>query len=93
MDRRKRNYQSVLKIFDEIKLRGVEDILFISMDGLGGLEDGARSIFPEAIIQRCIVHLIRNSVKYIPSKKRKDFCNHLRLVYKAPNQKVALIEF
>lgn len=82
-----------LKIFDEIKTRGVEDVLFISMDGLSGLEDGAHSIFPDAIIQRCIVHLIRNSVKYIPSKKRKDFCNHLRLIYKAPNKKVALIEF
>lgn len=82
-----------LKIFDEIKCRGVEDVLFISMDGLSGLEEGARSIFPEAIIQRCIVHLVRNSVKYIPSKKRKDFCNHLRLIYKAPNKKIALIEF
>ena len=82
-----------LKIFDEIKTRGVEDVLFISMDGLSGLEDGAHSIFPDAIIQRCIVHLIRNSVKYIPSKKRKDFCNHLRLIYQAPNKKVALIEF
>lgn len=82
-----------LKIFDEIKSRGVEDVLFISMDGLKGLEEGAGTIFPEAIIQRCIVHLIRNSVKYIPSKKRKDFCNHLRLIYKAPNKKIALIEF
>lgn len=82
-----------LKIFDEIKTRGVEDVLFISMDGLSGLEDGAHSIFPDTIIQRCIVHLIRNSVKYIPSKKRKDFCNHLRLIYQAPNKKVALIEF
>lgn len=63
------------------------------MDGLSGLEEGARTIFPDSIIQRCIVHLIRNSVKYIPSKKRKDFCNHLRLIYKAPNKKVALIEF
>ena len=82
-----------LKIFDELKSRGVEDVLFISMDGLSGLEEGARTIFPDAIIQRCIVHLIRNSVKYVPSKKRKDFCNHLRLIYKAPNKKVALIEF
>lgn len=81
-----------LKIFDELKTRGVEDVLFISMDGLSGLEEGARTIFPDAIIQRCIVHLIRNSVKYIPSKKRKDFCNHLRLIYKAPNKKAALIE-
>ena len=82
-----------LKIFDELKSRGVEDVLFISMDGLSGLEEGARTIFPDAIIQRCIVHLIHNSVKYVPSKKRKDFCNHLRLIYKAPNKKVALIEF
>ena len=82
-----------LKIFDEIKNRGVEDVLFISMDGLKGLEEGAKSIFPNAVVQRCIVHLIRNSVKYIPSKKRKEFCNHLKLIYKAPNKKVALIEF
>lgn len=82
-----------LKIFDEIKSRGVEDVLFISMDGLSGLEKGAKTIFPNAIIQRCIVHLIRNSVKYIPSKKRKEFCNQLRLIYKAPNKKVALLEF
>ena len=82
-----------LKIFDEIKTRGVEDVLFISMDGLKGLEEGAKAIFPEAIIQRCIVHLIRNSVKYVPSKDRKNFCNQLKLVYKAPNKKVALVEF
>lgn len=75
------------------KNRGVEDVLFISMDGLKGLEEGAKSIFPNAVVQRCIVHLIRNSVKYIPSKKRKEFCNHLKLIYKAPNKKVALIEF
>ena len=82
-----------LKIFDEIKCRGVEDVLFISMDGLSGLEEGAKTIFPDAVIQRCIVHLIRNSVKYIPSKKRKDFCNHLKSIYQAPNKKVALVEF
>lgn len=82
-----------MQIFDEIKTRGVEDVLFISMDGLSGLEEGAKTIFPDAIIQRCIVHLVRNSIKYIPSKKRKDFCNHLKLVYKAPNKKIALIEF
>jgi putative transposase len=82
-----------MQIFDEIKGRGVEDVLFISMDGLPGLEEGAQAIFPNTIIQRCIVHLIRNSLKYIPSKKRKDFCNHLKLVYKAPNKKVAFLEF
>lgn len=60
-----------MQIFDEIKTRGVEDVLFISMDGLSGLEEGAKTIFPDAIIQRCIVHLVRNSIKYIPSKKER----------------------
>lgn len=55
----------------EIKSRGVEDVLFISMDGLNGLEEDAKTIFPEAIVQRCIVHLVRNSIKYIPSKKKR----------------------
>ena len=66
-----------MQIFDELKARGVEDILFISMDGVSGLEEGARSIFKEAVVQRCIVHLIRNSVKYIPSKDYKAFTANL----------------
>lgn len=59
----KENTTKWLKIFDEIKTRGFEDVLFTSMDGLSGLEEGAKTIFPDAVIQRCIVHLIRNSVK------------------------------
>ncbi len=62
-----------LKIFDEIKTRGVEDVLFISMDGLKGLKEGAKAIFPDAVVQRCINHLVRNSIKYVPSKDRKTF--------------------
>lgn len=82
-----------LKIFDEIKVRGVEDVAFISMDGLKGLEEGAKTIFPEAVIQRCLVHLIRNSIRFIPQKHYKAFTAHLKLIYKAPNKKVALLEF
>lgn len=82
-----------LKIFDEIKGRGVEDVAFISMDGLKGLEEGAKTIFPEAVIQRCLVHLIRNSIRFIPQKHYKAFTSHLKLIYKAPNKKVALLEF
>ncbi len=54
---------SWMQIFDEIKSRGVEDIFFISMDGVSGLEDGAKEIFKGVVVQRCIVHLIRNSLK------------------------------
>ena len=82
-----------MQIFDEIKARGVEDIFFISMDGVSGLEAGARSIFPNVIVQRCIVHLIRNSLRYVPSKDYKKFTQSLKRVYGAPNLKAANTAF
>ena len=82
-----------MQIFDEIKNRGVEDVLFISMDGVSGLEDGARSIFKDVVVQRCIVHLIRNSIKYIPSKDYKAYTTQLKRVYGAPSLKAAEAEF
>lgn len=84
---------SWMQIFDEIKQRGVEDIFFISMDGVSGLEDGAKEIFKGVIVQRCIVHLIRNSLKYVPSKDYKKFTANLKLIYGAPNLKTAQNEF
>lgn len=74
-----------MQIFDELKGRGVEDIFFISMDGVSGLEDGAKAIFPGVKVQRCIVHLIRNSIKYVPSKDYKAFTADLKKVYGAIN--------
>ena len=82
-----------MQIFDEIKSRGVEDILFISMDGVSGLEEGAASIFKNVVVQRCIVHMIRNSIKYIPSKDYKAFTAQLRKVYGASSLKAAEAEF
>lgn len=82
-----------MQIFDEIKGRGVEDIFFISMDGVSGLEDGAKEIFKGVVVQRCIVHLIRNSLKYVPSKDYKRFTANLKLIYGAPNLKSAQNEF
>lgn len=84
---------SWMQIFDEIKTRGVEDIFFISMDGVSGLEDGAKEIFKGVVVQRCIVHLIRNSLKYVPSKDYKKFTANLKLIYSAPNLKTAQTEF
>ena len=72
-----------LSIFDELRTRGVEKVGFVSIDGLTGLEDGIQSIFPEAVVQRCIVHLVRNSLKYIPSKHYKAFCADLKTMYGA----------
>ena len=77
------------QIFDELKARGLEDVFFISMDGVSGLEEGAKAIFPNVVVQRCIVHLIRNSIKYIPSKDYKKFTQSLKRVYGAVNLKAA----
>lgn len=82
-----------MQIFDEIKARGVEDVLFISMDGVSGLEEGARSIFKDVVVQRCIVHMLRNSVKYVPSKDYKRFTAQLKKVYGAASLKAAEAEF
>jgi transposase-like protein len=72
-----------LSIFDELRTRGVKKLGFVSIDGLSGLEEGIRSIFPEAVVQRCMVHLVRNSIKYIPSKHYKAFCADLKAMYAA----------
>jgi transposase-like protein len=82
-----------MQIFDEIKSRGVEDVLFISMDGVSGLEEGAKSIFKDAVVQRCIVHLIRNSINYIPSKDYNAYTAQLKKVYGAASLKAAVAEF
>ena len=82
-----------MQIFDEIKSRGVEDIFFISMDGVSGLEAGAKAVFPKVVVQRCIVHLIRNSIKYIPTKDYKAFTQALKKVYGATNIKTANTAF
>ena len=84
---------SWMQIFDEIKQRGVEDIFFISMDGVSGLEEGAKEIFKGIVVQRCIVHLIRNSLKYVPSKDYKKFTSNLKQVYGASSLKVSKNEF
>lgn len=78
-----------MNIFDEIKKRGVESIFFISMDGVSGLEAGAKAIFKDVIVQRCIVHLIRNAVKFIPSKDYKEFTKGLKKIYAAVNLKAS----
>ena len=70
---------------DELKKRGVEDVLFLSMDGVTGLEEGTKAIFPQVTVQRCIVHLIRNSLKYMPTRDCKAFTAQLKQIYAAPS--------
>lgn len=67
-----------MQVFDEIKNRGVEDALFLSMDGVSDLEEGAKEVFPNVMVQRCIFHLIRNAIKYVPDKDYKGFTAQLK---------------
>lgn len=82
-----------MQIFDELKTRGMEDVFFISMDGVSGLEEGAKSIFPNVVVQRCIVHLIRNSIKYVPTKDYKKYTAALKRVYGASSLNAARTAF
>ena len=82
-----------MQIFDELKARGLEDVFFISMDGVSGLEEGAKAIFPKVVVQRCIVHLIRNLIKYVPSKDYKKFTASIKRVYSASSLKAAQTAF
>ena len=75
-----------LQVFTEIKNRGVEDILIACMDGLKGLPEALKSVFPDTEVQLCIIHMIRNSIKYVPSNHVKEFLKDLKEIYQAPTE-------
>jgi len=78
-----------LSVLTDIKARGVRDILIACTDNLSGIRQAIRSAFPNAITQLCVVHQIRNSVKYVVWKDRKRFLADLKLVYDAINREMA----
>ena len=80
-------------VLAELKARGVEDVLIACTDNLKGFTQAIRAVFPEAVTQLCIVHQIRNSCRFVVHKDRAGFCQDLRKVYTAINEKVALEEF
>ena len=73
-----------LSVLMDLNNRGVQDILIAAVDGLTGFPEAINSIFPETEIQLCIIHQIRNSMKYVASKNHKAFMADLKPVYKAP---------
>ena len=81
-----------LSICNDLKNRGVKKILIACMDGLKGLPQAIKTVFPTVDIQTCIVHQIRNSIKYIASKGKKAFMKDLKEVYKAPTEDLALAQ-
>ena len=78
-----------LNVITDLQSRGVKDILIACMDGLTGFKDAILAVFPKTDIQRCIIHQIRNSLKYIPWKDRKVFVADLREVYQAATREAA----
>jgi transposase-like protein len=78
-------------ILEDIKRRGVEDVLFFSVDGLTGFKDVIEQSFPFSALQRCIVHKIRNSTRYVSDKDIKAVCRDLRKIYTASDREQALI--
>lgn len=78
-----------LGVLNDLRTRGIEDILIASIDGLKGFPEAIAEVFPKAEIQLCVVHQIRNSLKYIVSKDQKTFMLDLRLVYRAVSRDAA----
>jgi putative transposase len=78
-----------LSVITDLQNRGVQDIFIACMDGLTGFSDAVHAVFPKTEIQRCIIHQIRNSLRYVAWKDRKAFVHDLKAVYQAPNREVA----
>lgn len=76
-------------VFTDLKARGVEDILILVSDNLSGLTGGLNSIFPKAITQVCIVHHLRNCLRYVVWKDKREFAADMKSIYNAPNEKAA----
>lgn len=75
-----------LQVLSEIKNRGVDDILICCVDGLKGFSDAIQTIFPDATVQQCIIHQVRNTIKYVPHKHKDKLCVDLRTIYTAPTE-------
>ena len=79
-----------ISVLNGLKNRGVKDILIICADGLTGIKEAISTAFPKTEYQRCIVHQVRNTMKYVADKDRKSFCADLKTIYQASNEEKAL---
>ncbi len=79
-----------LTVFNELKNRGVEDILIASVDGLTGFVEAINTAFPKTEVQRCIIHQIRSSTRYVSYKDLKEFTRDLKPIYRAPSEESGL---
>jgi transposase-like protein len=82
-----------LQVLTELKNRGVEDVFFLVCDGLKGLPDSVGAVFPQAIVQTCIIHLIRNTFRYASKKYWGKIATDLKPIYRAPSREAAWAAF
>lgn len=76
-------------VLEDLKSRGVEDVLVVCTDNLKGFSEVVHEVFPQAVLQKCIVHQVRNSLKYVDEKDRKKLASSLRKIYASPNREQA----
>ncbi|WP_024752564.1 IS256 family transposase [Treponema phagedenis] len=81
-----------LMVLNQLKDRGLEDVLIFSTDNLTGFTQAIEAVYPKAEIQKCIIHQIRSSTKYVSYKDIKELMNDLKTVYKAPTEEIALVQ-
>ena len=81
-----------LGMMNDLKNRGLKDVLFFCVDGLPGFKEAIQAAYPQAEVQRCIVHMLRNSFQYVSYKDLKKFASDFKAVYKAPTEDAALAE-
>ncbi len=79
-----------LSVLNDLKNRGVQDIMIICADGLTGIKEAISTAFPKTEYQRCIVHQVRNTLKYVADKDRKPFAADLKTIYNAPSEQKAI---
>ena len=79
-----------LSVLNCLKNRGVQDILVLCADGLSGIKEAITAAYPSTEYQRCIVHQVRNTLKYVADKDKKEFASDLKTIYTAPDEKTGL---
>ena len=81
-----------LSVLTDLKARGVKDILIACIDNLNGFSEAITSVFPQTEVQSCIIHQVRNSLKYVGSKDQREFTKDLKMIYDAVNKQQAEVE-
>ncbi|MDQ3728377.1 MAG: IS256 family transposase [Actinomycetota bacterium] len=81
-----------MQVLTDLKQRGVQDILIACVDGLKGFPEAIEAIFPQTVVQTCIVHLIRSSLKYVPRREREQVARDLKPIYTAIDADTAQVE-